>query len=1057
MAALVSPGISITVIDESQYLPTAVGTIPFVLFASAENKVINNTIAAGTKKSNAGKVFGISSQRELVATFGAPNFRTNSAGTPIHADELNEYGLMAAYSALGLGSRVWALRADINLDQLVGTTVRPIGEVPDGTNWLDTVETKWGIFEYNQVTNTYTNKSPLIIVNSSDVTVQGGIPTPNASIGVIGAYATVVRDANNYTFYKNRDNVWVQVGSTDWQASLPTVSGDVSSVEFDGAASFTINGTTINIPDGTTDLADVVGIINANEIPGVSAGLVGGFLTLYSNYYANDAAVLLVEGYNNGLAQVGLMAGKFYCPELFFGGFNEVPGWSEYDAIPRPTGSVWVKTSVAGNGTNVAVKQWNATTKAWVAQATPVYADGYQAVYGLDKNGGGSNITAGAMFVKYDTNNDLTLSYKLYTLVSGGATEVAGSSAAGTFTDGDTFTMTVSEAGTANSSSYFVTVNGGTADDFVSAVLAANIPDVSASVNAAGVITLRHLTGGFITLENTSEDTNPITTAGFTSSTEGVVANIVPGTITLTNWRLAKYTYSGTEPYTVPDDGTLWYYSDPTAIDIMVCDTNGWKGYKNVARDARGYNLQLTDPRGVIVTASQPVTQSDNTELVAGDLWLDSGDLENYPALYRYTATGKWQRIDNTDRISSNGIIFADARWDTDGTTDVISGDYPDVADMQHSNYLDIDAPDYRLFPRGTLLFNTRRGGYNVKKFVSDHFNAQAYPDDILPTVKASWVTESGAREDGAMYAGHHAQRALIVEALKAALDGNPDIREEGYNFNLLVCPGYPELVPNLIALNNDRANTGFIIGDTPMTLPSTISEITTYNNTEAINHDPYVALYYPAGLTNDLSGNEIAVPASHIMLRTFIRSDNLSYQWFAPAGTRRGLVDNATAIGFVDANSGLFVKTGINHGLRDALYELNLNPITLLQGTGLVVYGQKTRNPTTSSLDRVNVARLVNYLRVVLQALANQFLFEPNDKITRDQVKQVVESVLNDLIVKRGIYDYLVVCDTSNNTSDRIARNELYVDIAIEPMKDVEFIYVPIRLKNPGSIKGGK
>jgi hypothetical protein len=64
----------------------------------------------------------------------------------------------------------------------------------------------------------------------------------------------------------------------------------------------------------------------------------------------------------------------------------------------------------------------------------------------------------------------------------------------------------------------------------------------------------------------------------------------------------------------------------------------------------------------------------------------------------------------------------------------------------------------------------------------------------------------------------------------------------------------------------------------------------------------------------------------------------------------------------------------------------------------------------------------------------------------------------MNDLVAKRGIYDYLVVCDNSNNTSDRIARNELYVDIAIEPMKDVEFIYIPIRLKNPGDIaKGGK
>jgi phage tail sheath protein FI len=107
------------------------------------------------------------------------------------------------------------------------------------------------------------------------------------------------------------------------------------------------------------------------------------------------------------------------------------------------------------------------------------------------------------------------------------------------------------------------------------------------------------------------------------------------------------------------------------------------------------------------------------------------------------------------------------------------------------------------------------------------------------------------------------------------------------------------------------------------------------------------------------------------------------------------------------------------------------------------------------SSMDRINVARLVNYLRVVLRGVANGFLFEPNDKITRDQVKQLVESVLNDLIAKRGLYDYLVVCDTSNNTPDRIARNELYIDVAIEPMKDVEFIYIPIRLKNPGTISG--
>lgn len=1066
MAALVSPGISITVSDESQYLPTAVGTVPFVLFASGENKVVNSVIAPGTKKTNAGKVFGISSQRELVSTFGTPQFRQNAAGTPIHADELNEYGLMAAYSALGLGNRVWAIRADVNLDELVGTTVRPIGAVPDATNWFDTAETAWGIYQYDQLNDSFANKTPIVVSSWENITVQAGIPTPNQSLGAIGAYAVVVRDANNYVFYKNNLNNWIQVGGLDWQASFATVRGTDATPTFAAAGDFTINGVLVQIPSGTPDSATVANIINANAIPGVTADVEAGFLALYitalsaSNGVDADGTMTLVDGTGGALAALGLVAGQYYAPTLFYGSFNQNPAWSTFDAIPRPTGSIWLKTSVSGNGANFVLKQYNSTLASWSKLATPVYETGYEALYGMDATGGGAGIRAGTAFVKYDTNNDGNLSFKIYSLSTGGATTVAGSAAAGSFVSGSTFTMLVSQPGTDMPTTYNITINGTNASAFITAILAADIPNVSARINTTGIITISHSAGGFVTLVNTAIGTNPVTIAGFTSSTEGVVANIVPGSITLTNWRLARYTFSDDEPYTAPADGRLWYYSDPTAIDIMIADTSGWKGYKKVARDARGYNLQDTDPRGVIVAASEPATQSDSTDLVPGDLWLDSSDLENYPRIYRYTATGKWQLIDNTDRIGQNGILFADARWDgfdddTGGTTDPITGDYPSVATMQHSNYLDLDAPDYRLYPRGTLLFNTRRSGYNVKQYVSNFFNPQAYPNGVLPDVKAAWVTDSGNKEDGTPYAGHHAQRALIVRALKAALDGSLDIREEGYNFNLLVCPGYPELVPNLVALNNDRSNTGFIIGDLPLTLPATINAITEYNNTTAINRDPYIALYYPAGLTNDLSGNEVAVPASHIMLRTFIRNDNVAYQWFAPAGTRRGLVDNANGIGYVDANSGLFIKTGISASIRDAMYELNLNPITLLQGTGLVVYGQKTRNPVSSSLDRVNVARLVNYLRTVLQPVANQFLFEPNDKVTRDQIKQVVSSVLNDLIAKRGVYDYLVVCDSSNNTSDRIARNELYIDIAIEPMKAVEFIYIPIRLKNPGSIKG--
>jgi phage tail sheath protein FI len=145
----------------------------------------------------------------------------------------------------------------------------------------------------------------------------------------------------------------------------------------------------------------------------------------------------------------------------------------------------------------------------------------------------------------------------------------------------------------------------------------------------------------------------------------------------------------------------------------------------------------------------------------------------------------------------------------------------------------------------------------------------------------------------------------------------------------------------------------------------------------------------------------------------------------------------------------------GVRQGLRDVLYENAINPITFIPGVGITNFGNKTTTSIASALDRINVSRLVAFIRGRLDVIGKQYLFEPNDQITRNQIKNAIDGLMIDLVAKRGLYDYLVVCDDSNNTSDRIARNELYVDVAIEPMKDVEFIYIPIRLKNPGSIAG--
>ena len=133
------------------------------------------------------------------------------------------------------------------------------------------------------------------------------------------------------------------------------------------------------------------------------------------------------------------------------------------------------------------------------------------------------------------------------------------------------------------------------------------------------------------------------------------------------------YTYGTSAPYSDPVDGTLWYYSDPLAVDIMIHDGAGWKGYKNVSNDARGYDLGQTNPNGPILSATKPTTQEDGGQLQAGDLWIDTGDLENYPVIRRYTSSGTWVLIDNTDQISSDGILFADARWGSNGSIDTIT------------------------------------------------------------------------------------------------------------------------------------------------------------------------------------------------------------------------------------------------------------------------------------------------------------------------------------------------------------------------------------------------
>ena len=1094
--ALTSPGVEVTIVDESQYIPAATNSVPYILLSTAQNKAsaAGTGVAPGTLAANANKVYLITSQRDLAATFGNPFFYKTTAGTPINGYELNEYGLLAAYSALGASNRVYVQRVDIDLTQLTATLTRPTGSPNNNTYWLDTTNSQWGIFEWNQTTGAFTVKAPIVITSTTQLEV--GTSVPLQTVGSIGNYAITATSTFNPGYYKRGGptaaqtsetalsdlyNTWVLVGSDDWKTAWPTVSGTLAPVSLTAGNTFTVNDTVITVPASPNNTVDgVATAINTAAITGVYAATIGGKLYIYADSTAtndgstgNGGIVSVAAGTGTPLTTLGITADEYYAPAYLAAPSYSAPRWGSTQTQPHPTGSVWQKISAVNSGAALSVKKYNATLGLFVQQASPLYLSTSEAIYALDPSGGGTNIPAGSTYGLVDPLGNTTSGITIFERFATGATEITGDDdTPGPFVLNNTFTISASQPGTSTYTVVTATLLGTTTADFIAAVSAANIPYVSATTNSAGAIVFTHSAGGNIGLTNVIG--TPVTAAGFNTSVRGVsqlYANGVATGLGLSNWvgtPTFTYTASNDAPDQDPLDGTLWYYSAADQVDIMIQDNGTWQGYQNVTNDVRGFDLSNTNATGPIISATAPTTQTDVSEspLVYGDLWIDTSDLENYPVLSRWESVSgvdQWVVVNNTDQTTQSGVLFADARWATNGTTDPITGALPTITSLLTSDYLDIDAPVATLYPQGMLLFNTRRSGFNVKSYQVNYFNADTFPDDTLPTETNAWVTASGLKANGAAYMGRQAQRALIVAAMKAGIDTNTDIREEQRQFNLIASPAYPELTPNMIALNNERNNTAFVIGDTPLRLdPQNILTWASNNNGLGLDTgdgliaaDTYMGTFYPSCQTTDLSGSSVVTAPSHMMVRTMIRSDEVSFPWFAPAGTRRGVVDNALQIGYINATTGEFESLGVRQGLRDTLYENSINPITFIPGVGITNFGNKTSTTVASALDRINVARLVAFIRGRLDVIGKQYLFEPNDQITRNQIKNAIDGLMIDLVAKRALYDYLVVCDLTNNTPARIDRNELYVDIAIEPVKAVEFIYIPVRIKNTGEISG--
>lgn len=840
MAQLVSPGVAVSVTDESFYAGASQGTVPLIVFATQSNKpnpnqadATQSSIAPGTTATEAGKLQLVTSQRELIQTFGEPIFITDQ-GTPSHGNELNEYGLHAAWQYLGISDRAYVVRADVPLEELSPSNIAPTGPVPDGTYWLDLLTTSFGIFQGDG--------TDWIEIQSDFYSFNATTNTVNDASGDDGDFAIDIGSTvANLGIFEKISGVWYRLGTADWI----TAKGNTS--------------------------------------------LIGG----------GSGPATLVYAPHTGVAPT-----------------NQVPLAHDQH--------IWVRTTEPNGGADYSVKRYSDTNEGFSSIYAPLFETETEAsLFYNDSN----TLVSGVLFVDFNASN---------------ATHV-----------------------------------------------------------------IKRWTGSA--------------------------------------WAALTYIADEAEPTADPVEGTLWYSTD-LKIDIMVNDGSNWLGYKN--------SFVNTDPAGPIISATKPSMQSDGTALVNEDLWIDTSDLDNYPRIWRYR-NGSFHLIDNSDQTTVNGIVFKDARGGIEAGTSGISS----TVDGLTTNDVDSDAPDAKLYPAGVLLFNTRFSTYNVKEW---------QPEWLLDDPNGNtgrFVTVSGNKTDGSPWMGRKAQRRVIVNAMQAAIANNDDLRSEFVFFNLIASPGYPEMIGEMISLNTDIKEIACIVGDTPSRLVANgqaIQEYATNANGEALNgedgrtgiNNPYVAQYYPWGLGTNIDGGDVMVPPSTIALRTIAYSDQVSFPWFAPAGYLRGIVSNADSVGYLNSEDE-YQSVILSEGLRNVLQLNNINPISLQPNKGLVVFGQKTLNPVSSALDRVNVARLINFIRYNAEELLKPFLFEPNDGETRAAAEVTMSRFLSDLIGQRALADFGVRCDDTNNTPERIDRNELWCDVAIIPIKSVEFIYIPIRILNTGEDVG--
>jgi hypothetical protein len=283
---------------------------------------------------------------------------------------------------------------------------------------------------------------------------------------------------------------------------------------------------------------------------------------------------------------------------------------------------------------------------------------------------------------------------------------------------------------------------------------------------------------------------------------------------------------------------------------------------------------------------------------------------------------------------------------------------------------------------------------------------------------------------------------------------------------NMLVMPGIrrPVMTNRMISIAESRKDVLAIIdlendylpaaerdtADTDANSLGSVKDAVSSLKTRNLNSS-YAATFYPwVQVSDNLNASELVwLPPSVAALGAIGRSQASSELWFAPAGFNRG------GLGSLGGSRGprvLQARQRLDSKERDSLYEVNINPIATFPAEGVVIFGQKTLQADASALDRINVRRLVLYLKSEVSAVARNLLFDQNVESTWNRFKGQVNPLLSDTKARFGLSDYKLILDDSTTTADLIDRNIMYAKIFIKPARAIEYIVVDFVITRTGA-----